>query len=727
MIKAPFNFVPISDTVFSPYWAEQISHDIPFSDGESGVIELKITAHSPIFVRNGHTKEDAKNKTDDYKSFSKINNKYFIPGTSIKGAVRNVLEIMSFGKMRLDRNAMFAQRDWEHEDIYPMKRQQKEIRCGWLKRDGINYQIIDCGEPYRIGHKRIDEKLKTKIMEKYFSKAEKFDLTKKEYIYNGKKFDPKTASFKYELVKNYEFITKDQKFNIDMEFYNKYKKNRLVFADNGSITGTLVFTGQPDQWIWKRPTKPTGNAGKYYEFVFPKPNEGLEPISFTKDEFNHFKFIYSESSDWKMWENHINNKGIPVFFRTGPERINNKNVLKIKDLGLAFLYKLPYDRSPFETLKPSHQENKPDLADCIFGYTNDKKSLKGRVQFSAASSDNAQKNNDVILTLSSPKASYYPIYIKQDGNDGKVLNYNAYNTYNNGQISGWKRYPVRKKIWENKSEEYTETRDTVIHPLKDDAIFKGKIYFHNLKKVELGALLSALTFHNNMDKCYHQIGQGKPYGFGKVKMEVTFLNKNLEQQKEELMASFENAISLQLNEPWHLNDSIKELFTMAKEEVTDDDVLFEYMQMNNVKTKNEFLIAKGAVANSNNLKIHEYLQLYSVLKKKKFSPQSIWDEKKAEIEMKQKELEKEEQEEILKKPEDEKNKKRTGSLILGAKYNVGDSVKIIITCEKPKKGIIVGSDVEVQIVTRLPLNAENEFMGKVKQKANDGRIIQVEI
>ncbi len=54
MIRSPYNFVPVSDKVFFPDWADQISHDIPFSDGISGKITLEIEAQTPIFVRNGH-------------------------------------------------------------------------------------------------------------------------------------------------------------------------------------------------------------------------------------------------------------------------------------------------------------------------------------------------------------------------------------------------------------------------------------------------------------------------------------------------------------------------------------------------------------------------------------------------------------------------------------------------------------------------------------------------
>ena len=51
---------------------------------------------------------------------------------------------------------------------------------------------------------------------------------------------------------------------------------------------------------------------------------------------------------------------------------------------------------------------------------------------------------------------------------------------------------------------------TVIKPLGSDSEFTCKIRFHNLRKTELGALLSAITFHGNHDKFYHLIGMAKP-------------------------------------------------------------------------------------------------------------------------------------------------------------------------------------------------------------------------
>ena len=101
MITAPFNFVPLNDKVFFPPWAEDISHDIPFEDGESGVIDIEITAKSPIFIRDH----------DNPEEFCNHNGEYYIPATSVKGMVRNVLEIMSFSKMNMIDDKTYSIRD----------------------------------------------------------------------------------------------------------------------------------------------------------------------------------------------------------------------------------------------------------------------------------------------------------------------------------------------------------------------------------------------------------------------------------------------------------------------------------------------------------------------------------------------------------------------------------------------------------------------------------------
>lgn len=630
MIKAPFNFVPLSDKVYFPDWADQISHDIPFEDGLSGTFELEITAETPIFVRNGHKKIDAEEQNETYNSFNHIRDEHFIPSTSIKGEIRSIMQIMSFGKISLDKNAMFVQRDWENKALYPIKEQriQNDLHCGYLveKEDGC--EIIDCGIPMRIAHTRIDEFLETPLMANHFSKNCSFDITK-EYKYKDKLYDPKSAVFKYALAEGKKLS--ELRFTIDELHAVEYKENRVRVSADGEFEGSIVFTGQPDKWMYPRPTKMTPDAGKFYEFVFLKPEHNAQKYQISEKEYKHYKFVYSDSPDWKYLRKEYSK--IPVFFRL--ERGN------IKDWGLAFLYKLPYDKSPYDTLSENHKSEMHDLAECIFGYVENnsrgesnknQNSLKGRVQFSHAFTHNASECEDVYLSLGSPKASYYPIYIRQNGNKGIVT---EYDTYNNGTISGWKRYWVRTKAFAK----CTGNRniDTIIKPLAKGSVFSGKVMFHNLRRIELGALLSAISFHNT-DGCFHQLGQGKPYGFGKVNISIKRYPSELP-PIDDLLAEYEEVMHNFLKGSWVGSEQMKSLITLASSEVATNDT-FDYMQMSNTRTENEFMVAKER---------KEYLEDCQTLCKHTYMATSLYEKLRLErIRRQEEENEKLEQERLEK-------------------------------------------------------------------------------
>lgn len=629
-IKAPYNFVPVADEVYIPEWSNQISHDIPFSDGISGKIDLTIKAETPIFVRNGHTQINSENQDETYNSFSHIEDRYFIPATTLKGNIRNVLEIMSFGKMMLDKSAMFAQRDLSNKNVYTLINvsEQSHIKCGWLNRSENGFEITDCGTPHRISHKQLDAYIGSNIMESHFSKKMGQGLNK-EIVYKGKKYDPKSANFKYKLFEGLSL--NNLYFREDGESKSGIFKKLKVDSD-GNIKGCIVLTGQPD--LWDYPRKPRG--GKFYEFVFPEVSnaDSHSTYTITDGEFDHFKFIYTNSPEWPMIREKINKKEpVPVFFRTDKS--------KIKDFGMAFMYKLPYQNSPYELLSNAHKNTEPDLASCIFGYTSQKKSLKGRIQFTHAF---AQKpivcKETVEVTLGTPKASYYPFYISQDGSKGIV---NTYKTYNDGKLSGWKRYLNRENVWNYKSE--STKLNTKLNPLDKGTEFNCQINFHNLKPEELGAILSALTFHNTPGLC-HQIGQGKPYGYGRISIKAHLTNSDQEGKEADYMALFEKAITNKIKN-WIISPQLTELFTIAAIPVTaKDQQLYEYLKMDNDSKNNEFKQIKDQ---------KQYLQNYSILQGKNKNSASLYDEykKHEEAETAQREeLKKQQEAEILAKKQE---------------------------------------------------------------------------
>ena len=679
MIKAPFNFVPLTNKVYTPDWAEQISQDVPFSDGVSGYIDLTITALSPIFIRNGHTKEEAEQgkkaienaikkakeaniehpdfteaKTVRYNSFCRTpDGSYYIPATSIKGEVRSLLEILTFSKMRVDKSMKFAQREWDNNILYPKQEIQKDLLCGFLKWDKEKgcYTITSHGKPYRIGFDNIDEYIKKEtnrcdLFKRYFSdergkdhrevtvkEGEDYDLNKCVYL-NGKEFDPKTASFKYQLVGGIQLH--ELSFDIDKSS-TKYS-TRLKYNPHGEIKGDVVFTGQPGYCKWNRPTELDPKAGKFYEFVFPQQSEG-KPIDMDEIDFNYFKFIYSESEEWPRIQKLLyeDSLGVPVFFRKKEMKDDNGYpITVIIDFGLAYMYKLPYEKSPQEILDGKYEryKKKLDMAECMFGTigsrTDNTDSLKGRIQFTNCMSQNADEDAPMTLVLNSPKASYYPIYIKQEGKGG-VVSFN-YLTYNDGDLSGWKRYVVRNGdnngTWSNKTGD--PKLDTTLFPLKPKTTFSGKIYFHNLRPVELGALLSALTFHSTPE-CKHMLGQGKPYGLGKCKYDVCLHCKEREENMDYFMALFERTISKSII-GWRNSDTIKSLFTLSGSEVKADSTEYKYMTLSLNKDGNDFINAKKNKDGHN----PEYLQDFISLQGGRVGSPNALTESQSQLEEKAK-------------------------------------------------------------------------------------------
>lgn len=604
-IKSPFNFVPLNAQVFSPDWADEISQDIPFSDGVSGTIDLTITADSPIYIHNGQLhkedKEDKdKSKDKDY-SFSHVTtargNRYFIPGTSIKGEVRNILEIMSYGKMCVDERAQFARRDLHNKDVYPLLKKQGEEHCGWLRRKGEDYEIEDCGRFWRINHDEIDRFLGSPVMRRNFSKGMVGKLEDEQ----------KTADYKYRLIED-KSLFKERTF--DAIGKNQMGDTLVEISDGGSLRGTIVFTGQPS--LWSEPLKE--NKGKYYEFVFPERKQCVRHIN--KADFDHYAFIYKDSAEWRrikqlLDESEHGGRGVPVFFLP-------KGNDGVEHFGMAYLYKMPYDHSVFESLPKDHQDKgKRDLAECIFGYTDKQDALKGRVQFGHAFVPDGVQVKPlprIRLVLGSPKASYYPLYVSQNGKGGVTSDYE---TYDHGTPSGWKRYYVRKDT--NSVRKTDGDVDTFMEPLDRGATFHGAVTFHNLRPVELGALLSALTFHDT-PQCRHQLGMAKAYGYGKcryaVKLCVTASSRaGLPKDAEYFMARFEDYMSRHVAAHWTEQQPIKELFTMAGNEVADGGV-FDFMKMSNNSDDNEFEKAKKA---------HDYLQRATNLLPKAIAPKTLCD------------------------------------------------------------------------------------------------------
>jgi CRISPR-associated protein (TIGR03986 family) len=696
-IKAPFNFVPLNEKVFFPNWADQVSHDIPFSDGESGEIELELEAMTPIFVRNGHTKADAEAKNEDYVSFSKdADGNYFIPSTSVKGMIRNVLEIMSFGKMNQIANDRYGFRDLSNNKDYMPLFQGGKVHCGYMKKKNENeLVIIDHGIPYRISHKEIDRKLLSKLSDFCASNE---DL---------KNDSNRTARKKYHLLneKTLEFS-----FNEDNEIERPKVDTRkfVKFDDKGILKGTLVLTGQPGERKKKFDYKKNKEVwtGKHYEFVFPSNELNEEAIPLNEDNdlrYKDFLFIHKDSSDWtnfrkKQFET---KEPIPVFF------VRDNNTGKILHFGLSYLYKIPYNKRIKDCLYDEHKKDKPDLTDLIFG--NQFLKLKGRVQFSNAKLITGGIDEKIEPLMGSPKASYYPIYLQQNSTNG-FLDDKFYQTYSSVKplLKGWKRYPVHnKEVRTFQVDEKQKKNISPFVPLKKGSRFGFKIRFHNLKSEELGALLMAINLHESGE--FHSIGFAKPYGYGKNKLIIK--PGSLKNDNSFYFTKFKKSIEKEIPN-WANSKQLNELNLLSTTQNNDNDL--------NYMTLSQFADAKSERKNNGNKLVLPYYSEFI----KKNKPNEIiqhtpfkerFNSQKNSIPLEKDSLRKENiQPKIEVQPKMEVRP---------------DWLKGIITGDKKVK--LMDSFIEVALVIpiekkNIPTKIGDNIWVKVKQLKKDGTINQVE-
>lgn len=557
-ITAPYNFVPLSRKVFFPDWADQVSHDIPFADAISGELVCELTTDTPVYVRNGGKwKPEEKLNNPEAQSFFRVGDIFMIPSTSLKGMLRNVIEIASFGKMNKVDDHRYSVRDLHNKQVY-MNR-MKNVQAGWLRQTatGDGWEVMPC-EYALVSH----------------------ELLRNESIKNAQKSLDKYKTWGWN--------------KLEVRF--RYKKgslaNRVTKLGEGDL-GTLVFTGQPK-------ANTGGKFDKKNEFVFF--SQSGNPIMVSDELRKDIEFLYTNPNtgksydEWAHWRAVLQeNKKVPVFFQLEGGRLAS--------LGFTRMYRLPYKYKVKEAIintSAKHTSTKPDFAETVFGFVDgSNQSLKGRISISPAIADMKTVKpfpETVTAVLGSPKPTFYPNYINQPeaGIDGKITG--EYRTFmdKDVEIRGWKRYPVRQLgDVVRKPEVGRENVATTLIPLAQDAKFTFSIKVHNLKPVELSSLLWALTW-GGKDNLRHSLGMGKSLGYGVVGIklasqslrDVTGSPVNL----SHVMDTFPEFMDKDLGGGWLKTSQMEQLLAMANPQLTPQCGHLRHLSLAN----KDFSNAKGS-------------------------------------------------------------------------------------------------------------------------------------
>lgn len=246
-----------------------------------------------------------------------------------------------------------------------------------------------------------------------------------------------------------------------------------------------------------------------------------------------------------------------------------RNILEIVSFGkLSILQQI--EGKNINNLLPQYDRDRMDLAECLFGKVTGE-SLRGRVQFSQAElTSESQELDEKEVYCGQPKATFYPIYVKQEGENGIVSDDGYFTlddtTESGAYLKGWKRYPVRTSIMDPLPDipEGQEEHTQHFKPLAAGSVFECDIRYFNLKRVELGALLYAM---NLFEDAIYSLGFGKPYGYGQVKIELSG-NEEIETLKQE----FVDLMKTRINN-YEESEQLHELRAMMTEQPNKEHLL----------------------------------------------------------------------------------------------------------------------------------------------------------
>lgn len=638
-IRAPYGFVPVSPHVFFPGWAGHVSMDRPLAQGISGTVPYEVQAETPIFVR-GTARPD---------SFAQLPDQtYAIPGTSVRGCVRNVLEIASFAKLSLFNDRRYGVRDLHNRALYGDHmatiyngQPTPLVTAGWLVR--------------RPG----DEDHPAEIRPCHFAKIE-YALLEQFARSRGKRnYDPgrkkKSAPEKYRQwlgldprdSKSDRHVTTIPEFDAELRVHVEVTPRRVAnpgagwLGDYGEVEsagkggaqpGQLVFTGQPGAWMPNQPKRRGAGNAKHHDFVFYGESGRAIPVG--RETLRDFQFIHSNrgeqhradddpNPEWAFWKPRFEaGLPVPVFFLLEVDgRGLVKQPFEVRSFGLAMMFRLAYRLSIRQAVKnaqPACDDTRPDLPEVFFGRTPDegrdrgqpasdrRQGFKGRVSFGLARAEGKPAPlGEVRAVLGAPKPSYYPCYIRQPraGKDGARTEVYTTLMDPSAQVRGWKRYrPQRAQLApplppQAKSDKIY----TTFRPLPQGTRFTGKLRLHNVLPQELGALLWACSLGGAKD-AFHGLGLAKPYGFGRVRIRIddgalATLRQNdgtpvdpaaCLRAFEEAMESFARTVGLA---SWRSSEPIESLLALARP-IPDGSDEGRYMELDHPSFRNEFTSAK---------------------------------------------------------------------------------------------------------------------------------------
>lgn len=575
--RAPYRFVPYDSTALVLAEEESARGDIhlPKANGLSAEIVVHWEAEGPLLIGQ----EGEGGIVTPMRWSQQAGGDYFIPGSTLRGAIRSVAEIVGGGRLakaHVNLNQAFALRDFTHsaysnssEDVgstdahFPLA-DMKELKAGWLrlKNKTINlnsdpslaeavFEIVPAPAWFRIEAEN--------ILRNEERRGDARDAKAFTQLTMIQKYRELNRAVRMNGVEAPDTASKPSSFR-DID------GGEVEVQKGGPIKGHYAFSG-------KSP------SGKRFEYVIQSGEAG-PAVEINKDIWQRFVRAHSQAVKDKLkpegaW------KDIPAMFGANPGlmlpvffvgKLEQKQNPESFAFGVTRLFKVPHSRTLEKVLDDSNVKDplvqhgasrtvdsqQLDIVDALFGFVyegKDKKddkaqkpgdiARKGRVAFSAAKrvAGRAQLSQPIDTVMMGPRPSFAPFYLQGE--------YKDYSSPEEVTIAGRKRYPVRQEPNVDAASAFQSvkarltgqieaikrmnprgegpgkdviTRLQFLLPAeaKQNLVFESRIRLHNVSEAELGLVLDALTLGGN-EKLRHAIGRAKPFGAGQVKVRVAKL------------------------------------------------------------------------------------------------------------------------------------------------------------------------------------------------------------
>jgi len=538
---APYNFVPLPEKVILLGFDHLPDQDEYHKTLLSGHIDCKLTTASPIYTRGLVPPEEftplggGKNRPEFF--YINSENEPELPGSSLRGLIRGLVEIASFSKVSWVSNSRLIYRavgdTTTHGTRYRDRLMRDDgnkqytplMRGGYMHRRGSDWVI----QPARV----IDGTTFAviKIDDGFFSKLRTIANTK-----NCREIFIQVGPYEYQEIRG-GFIKVRQ----------ARVRHALASPAAGHIQGAWVKSGPM--------------ASKRNEPVIYPEDPEARALKLSDELIDAYRDQISGEQKNLLGDNGVLAEGHPVFYSLDKDD-------RVEAIGHCRMLRIPYPFTPLEFVPPrKRKEEDLDIAEAIFGFTRQlkqkeaelkKRAYAGRVFFSNARLEKGQK--DLWLApqktitpriLGGPKPTTFQHYLIQTQPDrymvGRTrdnqpkfeLRLTDYTGAGETLLRGSKQYwhkgdvPLSQLEWTRSQVSRRETDNdkiqTQIQPLRSGLTFQFRIDFENLYSPELGALLWVLQ--TAADPSYRlKFGMGKPYGMGAVAIQPTLYLGNRKQR-----------------------------------------------------------------------------------------------------------------------------------------------------------------------------------------------------